>query len=96
MTLSGAPVTQSQLQSAIKPIETELKSIDAKIDEHLLHSAKQDQRLDGVAESMGRVRDLEDWRIQVETYGRIAKMTLGTSLITAILGLINLFDLVNR
>lgn len=41
-----------------------------------------------------RLRALEDWRVEMFTYARIVKYTLGASIVGAVVSVINLIGLV--
>ena len=52
-----------------------------------------------VAETAQRVRTVEDWRVEMRTYGTILRLTFGVSIVGAvagIIGLVNMFAALGR
>ncbi len=43
-----------------------------------------------------RIRSIEDWRVEMRTLGTILKATFGVSLLGAVIGILNLIDIVSR
>src|SRR5689334_5498516 len=58
--------------------------------QHLIESALGIQRLSNLEGLPRRVDELEDWRIEVRTLGTFVRLTFGSSVIGALLGLIAL------
>ncbi len=51
---------------------------------------------DMVINHEARLRSVEDWRVEMRTVATILKATFGVSLVGAIIGILNLIDIVGR
>lgn len=58
--------------------------------QHVIESALATQRLNSLEGLPRRVDELEDWRIEVRTLGMFVRLTFGSSVVGALLGVIAL------
>jgi hypothetical protein len=93
-----------RLSSAMAEFCSEQKSVNREFRDHMIHSSdlgevhedKYSKVIAAQASYEARLRSVEDWRVELRTYGTILKLTFGVSIIGAIVSLLTLADVAGR